>query len=258
MAYYEGQTLKSLIESELLPLDHAMDTAIQIAEGLSCAHECSVVHRDIKPANIIVTNRNMVKILDFGLAKLTGQSRLTQEGTTLGTVAYMSPEQAQGENIDHRTDIWSFGVVLYELLTGQLPFTGEYDQAVIYSIVNKDLEPLNFIHSETPLALQDIVCKALEKNTAERYQDAEEMLSDLKSLSANSEFLHPIPKQASWKILRKKRQLLSGIIILALILLFALQAFLVDSDNAININSIAILPLKNYTDDPKQEYFADG
>ena len=136
MAYYEGETLDKQIKEKPLPIEDAIDIAIQIAQGLTKAHEKEIVHRDIKPANIMLTADAVVKILDFGLAKLSTQTKLTKESTTLGTVSYMSPEQAKGEDVDYRTDIWSLGVIIYEMLSGQLPFKGEYESAVIYSILN--------------------------------------------------------------------------------------------------------------------------
>ncbi len=126
MAYYEGETLKEKLKQGALAVDKATNILVQVSNGLAVAHEAGIIHRDIKPANIMITKRGEVKNLDFGLAKLAGQSRITKTGTTVGTVAYMSPEQAQGEEVDHRTDIWSLGVVFYEILTGELPFKGEY------------------------------------------------------------------------------------------------------------------------------------
>ncbi len=134
MAYYDGETLKKKIARGQLSVDSVIDIPIQIAQGLIKAHEHGIVHRDIKPGNIMITKDGMVKILDFGLAKLAGQVRLTKTGTTIGTIAYMSPEQARGKEVDHRSDIWSYGVLLYELLTGQLPFRGEYEAAIIDEI----------------------------------------------------------------------------------------------------------------------------
>jgi eukaryotic-like serine/threonine-protein kinase len=131
MNYYEGETLKKKIEKGLLKIDEAADIALQIAKGLEKAHEKGIVHRDIKPANIFITSDGVVKILDFGLAKLMGYTVLTKVGETLGTTAYMSPEQSRGEKTDYRTDIWSFGIVLYEMVTGKLPFKGDYGQAVM-------------------------------------------------------------------------------------------------------------------------------
>ena len=140
MDCYEGQTLKEKINSCPLKIDESLDIAIQVAEGLQDAHEKGIIHRDIKSSNIMFSSKGQIKITDFGLAKLSGHTKLTQTGTAVGTVAYMSPEQSRSLEVDRRTDIWSFGVLLYEMITGQLPFKGEYDQAVIYSIMNEDPE----------------------------------------------------------------------------------------------------------------------
>ncbi len=142
MACYDGETLKKKIGGGPLKLEDAIDISLQISEGLSKAHEKEIVHRDLKPANVMLTKDGVVKILDFGLAKLRGQTKLTKVGTTLGTAPYMSPEQARGEEVDNRTDVFSLGVLLYEMLTGQLPFKGDYHEAIIYSILNEDHEPI--------------------------------------------------------------------------------------------------------------------
>lgn len=187
MALYEGETLQAKIDRNPLPLDNALSIAIQIAEGLSVAHQKDIVHRDIKPANIIITSRNVVKILDFGLAKLSGQTKLTKEGTTLGTTNYMSPEQVRGDELDDRTDIWALGVILYEMITGQPPFKGEYEQAVMYSIANEDPKPLTGMRSGVPMELERIASKALAKNADERYQHLSDLLVDLKKLKKSME-----------------------------------------------------------------------
>ncbi|MFQ5709122.1 MAG: serine/threonine-protein kinase, partial [bacterium] len=178
MEYIDGRELRKVIQSEIPDPQSAIDIATQIAAGLQAAHEKGIVHRDIKSANIMVTDKGQVKIMDFGLAKLSGRTMLTKEGTTLGTVAYMSPEQARGENVDHRTDIWAFGVVLYEMLTGELPFKGDYEQAVIYSILNEEPD-----FSDIPADFLPVVKKALAKKVGARFQNIEELLADLRALT---------------------------------------------------------------------------
>ena len=180
MAYYEGETLKQKIEKGPLGIQEAIAITVQISEGLEQAHKNDIFHRDIKPANIFITQEGVVKILDFGLAKAVGRTQLTKMDSIAGTIAYMSPEQSKGEAIDSRTDIWSLGVVLYEMLTGQLPFKGDYDQAIIYSILNDTYSPLGEIKSDIPLELQHIVDKLLQKDPDVRYQTMGELLSDLK------------------------------------------------------------------------------
>jgi serine/threonine protein kinase/predicted Zn-dependent protease len=186
MAYYPGKTLKEKIERGPLRVKEAVDIAVQIARGLARAHEAGIVHRDIKPANIIVTDRGEVKILDFGLAKLAGQEGLTQIGIAMGTVIYMSPEQARGEETDGRTDVWALGVVLYEMLSGRLPFRGDRDQAVIYSILNEEPEPLSAMRTDVPPVLERIVRKAMSKQVADRFTDVDRMLSALKEMSTHA------------------------------------------------------------------------
>jgi serine/threonine protein kinase len=177
----QGQAL-SLTKNQL-PIADAIDIAIQVGEGLKEAHRKAIVHRDLKPANIFVTQNQVVKILDFGIAKLAGgQTKLTRTGTTLGTVHYMSPEQALGKEVDQRTDIWSFGVVLYEMVTGEHPFPGDYDQAVIYTILNEEAKPIRSLRPDMPPELHAIIGKALEKDRALRYQNCDEILADLKRL----------------------------------------------------------------------------
>ncbi len=183
MAYLEGQTLKDKIAERPLKLDEALDIAIQTAQGLKAAHQNEVVHRDIKPANLMLTAEGQVKIMDFGLAQLADRSRLTKTTTMLGTPAYMSPEQAQRLPTDRRTDIWSLGVVIYEMVTGRLPFEGERQEAVLYAIGSEDPEPITALRVGVPTELDRIVSKAMSKDAGERYQHVEEMIVDLKSLS---------------------------------------------------------------------------
>ena len=181
MAYYEGNTLAEKLALGQLPLREALDYAIQIADGLSAAHESGIVHRDVKPANLIVTNRGQVKILDFGIALGAG-SALTREGMRIGTVAYMSPEQTRGDRVDHRTDLWSAGVVLYEMLAGVRPFRGDAEEAVVYSIRHDDPSPLDTLRPDVPPELARAVERCLAKDPGERYASAAALLADLRAL----------------------------------------------------------------------------
>lgn len=182
MAYYDGQTLKEKIAGSRLSLAESVEFAVQIAQGLAKAHAHGIVHRDIKPANIMITKDGLVKILDFGLAKLTGASRITRSGMTAGTLSYMSPEQAQNFDIDHRSDIWSLGVILYQAVTGQLPFGGEYELAILYSIVNEDPTPAFQLTPNLPAELERIINRAMQKPVDDRYASMQQMFDDLKNV----------------------------------------------------------------------------
>jgi tetratricopeptide (TPR) repeat protein/TolB-like protein/predicted Ser/Thr protein kinase len=182
MAVVDGQSLREKIAGGPLGLDAAMNLAIQIAEGLAAAHANGIVHRDIKPGNVMITSDNRARVMDFGLAWSPGQTRITRPGMTTGTIAYMSPEQSQGEGVDHRTDIWSFGVMLYEMITGRRPFRGDHDQAVVYSIVNEEPEPVTALRTGVPMELERITVKAMAKPKEERYQTVLDMLVDLRAV----------------------------------------------------------------------------
>jgi TolB-like protein/tetratricopeptide (TPR) repeat protein len=257
MAYMEGQSLRKKLESGPLELDEALRIALQVAQGLQMAHKNGVVHRDIKSANIMVTEDMQAKIMDFGLARMTGGTLITQEGTAMGTIAYMSPEQAQGEEVDHRTDIWSLGVVLYEMFGGQLPFVGEQDQAVVYSILNRKPKPITDLRSEIPVSIGQVVDKALEKNPDERYQQIDELLDDLKSISAGIMPEEIKARLRKAKLRRRKRIILyagaAGFLIIATLVVLTLF-----TGSAGAIDAIAVLPLENLTGDPQQEFFVDA
>jgi len=181
MEFIDGMTVEDRILQGMLPLEDAAGIAIQVASGLEAAHKKDIVHRDIKSANIMTDEDGTAKILDFGLAQTAQSTRLTRLGATLGTASYMSPEQARGEPVDRRTDIWSLGVVLYEMITGRKPFAGDYEQAVVYGILNEDPPPMTSIRAGVPMSLDWIVGKLLAKKADERYQSASELLIDLKT-----------------------------------------------------------------------------
>ena len=257
MECVEGQTLKSRIESGPLKLKEAVDIAIQVAEGLQEAHEKGVVHRDIKPANVMVTSKDQAKIMDFGLAKAPGRTKLTKTGMTLGTAAYMSPEQARGGEIDSRTDIWSLGAVLYEMVTGQGPFKGDYEQAVMYSILNESPEPLTALRTGVPMDLERIVNKALAKRPDERYQHMGEILVDLrlvrKTLEAGASTPRPI---GIGRPLGKRVFLYGGIVVVLALVIVGRPYFFPGRGEP--IDSIAVLPLENMSGDPGEDYFVGG
>ncbi len=257
MACYEGESLRDMLKRGPLPPEEALKIAIQAAEGMSAAHAKGIVHRDIKPANMLIAAQGIVKVVDFGLAKLAGQVKLTREGTTLGTVAYMSPEQARGEAVDQRTDIWSLGVVLYEMLAGVLPFAGEVDRALINAILHREPAPLSKSKKELPAGLENIVFKALRTNPSDRYQQMDEMLADLQAVAEGLKPLKAGPGIFRGRILGIKKTyaypaLVGTVVLAALAILFVFpkrgQAF----------DSIAVLPIANQSGDPEQDLFCDS
>ena len=257
MACYEGESLKEKIERGKLPVEEAVDITIQIAQGLKKAHAKKIIHRDIKPANILITEDNQVKIVDFGLAKLSGKTLLTKEGTTLGTVAYMSPEQTKGTGVDHRADIWALGVILYEMLAGERPFKGDYDQAVMYSILNEDPEPIENNCRDLPPGLTSVITKTLSKDPDKRYQTMGDLLSDLQAIGSKE---YESQSFGSAKISKKHYQRWQLYILGVFILLVASIIYFTNpfgSDPRL-IESIAVLPFENYTGSDDLDYFVAG
>jgi tetratricopeptide (TPR) repeat protein/TolB-like protein len=262
MSCCKGENLKEKIHRGPVKIDEALKIAVQISEGLQEAHEQGIVHRDIKSANIMIDEKSQVKIMDFGLAKLKGQTKITKEGTTLGTAAYMSPEQARGTDVDHRSDIWSLGVILNEMITGQLPFKGEYDQAVIYAIMNEEPEPLTALRTGLPMELERIVNKTLAKNPSERYQHADDLVVDLKKLKKDSEpGLIPASERAVRKPQRRmsRKYLIPGIILLIMVITAA--GFLLLRDSLItntagkspDLKRVVVIVFENYTGDASHD-----
>jgi len=256
MDCYQGESLKSRIAKGPLQSEVATDFALQIAQGLAQAHDKGIVHRDLKPSNIIITNDGVLKILDFGVAKLTGQSRLTRTGSTVGTVQYMSPEQARGEEIDSRSDIWSLGAVLYEMTTGRAPFSGDYSEAVIYQILNEEARPPSSHRTDLPPDIQRIIRKCLEKERERRYQHLDELvvdLSRLKGVSVGFRLTWRTAQRALWSSW-VARAVFAALIVIAAV--FVVPHLFRRADNV--IDSIAVLPLENLSGNPGKVYLADG
>lgn len=255
MEYIDGIELKDRINIGPIQLYEATDIAKQIVEGLSEAHKNGIVHRDIKSANIMITKNNKVKIMDFGLAKIRGGSEVTKIGSTVGTIAYMAPEQAKGEIVDHRVDIWSFGVVLYEMVTAELPFKGDYDQAIIYSVLNEEQSIPSQLKDRIPERLELIINKCLRKDKKERYSHIRELKDDLSDLSSTN-ISNNDDRKNKLKILDHWKIALTGVLLVAIFLISYL--FLFQSTQQFEASSIAVLPFINLNADPSLEYFSDG
>jgi len=268
MEYIEGQELKDKLKSVALEVDEAINITLQIAEGLESAHEKNIVHRDIKSSNIMITDKGQVKIMDFGLAKVRGGAELTKEQSTIGTAAYMSPEQARGEKVDQRSDLWALGVVLYEMLCGRHPFQGDYEQAMLYSIINEHPEPLARFKAGIPEKLQSIIDKALSKTAETRFQSASDFIVDLKRLQQR---INP-PDLISHDKQRRSRSLFIVAAVTLLLILSVHAIFFMNGGDQVDRredfvftqnrnhweNSIAVLPFKNISSDAEQEYFCEG
>jgi eukaryotic-like serine/threonine-protein kinase len=274
MEHYEGGTLKDLLSGirgdakTPMPADRVVDIAVQISNGLSKAHEKGIVHRDIKPANIMITDDGVVKILDFGLAKNLGNRQITRTGRTMGTLAYLSPEQASGKKVDHRTDIWSLGVVIYEMAVGKLPFEHDADAAVLYSIMDKPPIPPSRTGVSVPAVLEGVILKCLQKDPEGRYQTADAIAADLSRIwkesgreSAGSR-ADPAGRLPRIRIpirrapVRGRTLWFAGTALLLILGVSLILPHYMKKDQT--IRSLGVLPLENLSNNEDQNYFVSG
>jgi serine/threonine protein kinase/tetratricopeptide (TPR) repeat protein len=273
MEYVDGETLRKKVP--FAKIDDALRYAVQIGEALQEAHSKGIVHRDVKCENIMVNSRSQIKVMDFGLAKLKGSLKLTRTSSTVGTLAYMAPEQIQGGTVDARSDIFSFGVVLFEMLTGKMPFRGEHDAAMMYSIVNEEPDPVaKHLPSVSP-EIERIVQRALEKDPEDRYQSIADMVSEIRRVQKQSTrvsrtMTHAIPAEVPQRQdtptasiappvpARSSKNVIIIAVSMVVLLAVAAGAYMMFFKSAKAIDSLAVLPFINASGDPQMDYLSDG
>jgi len=258
MAHVEGKSLKEFVAGKDLAVDQILELSIQICSGLHTAHEKGVTHRDVKPSNILIDSHGRARIVDFGLAAVAGSDQLTKTGSTMGTIGYMSPEQVQGKEVDHRSDLFSLGVVLYELITKQNPFRRDSEAATLRAVSDEQPEPLARFKRDIPEGMQAIIDKALEKDVKTRYQHADGLCSDLTRIKRTLESTQTSVTGVPGK---KKSSSLwwvsAGIVIIAVALILTRPWVTVTTSHRADKIMLAVLPFENLGD-PEDEYFADG
>ncbi|MCI0614824.1 serine/threonine-protein kinase, partial [bacterium] len=272
MEFMKGETLKHRIGGRAMEINQAIEFGIQIVDALAAAHAEKIIHRDIKPANIFITERGQAKLLDFGLAKkieygsetdtnhptLSAEQQLTDTGSTVGTVVYMSPEQARGKELDERTDLFSLGVVLYEMVTGTVPFSGNSHAEIFQAILGKDPVAPVRLNPKVPQRFEEVITKALEKDQNLRYQSAAEMRADLQRMSRDT-LVAPSSRIRESPIAQPRKKLFITLTILTAIIIAGIFYFNSQRSQSYTTQpSIAVLPFVNMSSDKEQEYFSDG
>ncbi len=256
MAFYRGQTLEQRLTTEDFSAEQAADIARQLALALERAHEAGIVHRDLKPANVMITDRGEVKLLDFGIAKLASGRTLTQTGAIMGSSGYLSPEQIDGHGVDHRTDLWSLGVILYQLLTKERPFAGDVEPAVMYAIINKQPAPLSHYRSDVPDALSDIIDRCLEKAPDDRFDSAADLVAQLDSMPGAATSSAPRSRPRS----RQRQRLLIGVatsVVLAAIAVGVLSSRIAGAAGSLDHSVLAVVPF-TIRGAPEFDYLGEG
>ncbi|MEO7181109.1 MAG: protein kinase [Gemmatimonadaceae bacterium] len=247
MAYCEGETLKKKIAGGRLPVAQILEYVAQLAQALQRAHDAGIVHRDVKPANVMVTDAGGLRIVDFGLAKRAG-SDVTHDGITIGTLAYMSPEQTRGETVDARSDLWSLGAVLHEMLTGHRPFSGDSDELLIHAIRNDQPQSVRELRAETPVGLAAVVSRCLEKDPTRRYQRAGDLLADVRTLQHGGGVRRPASRRrVTWAAG-------AGVLLALVILAGVIGRARLEP----RVHSLAVLPMTVSSGDPAQDDLSDG